>query len=212
MTHLLSHRGPDDDGVRRLVFGGVPVGSDKKTGKPRPQPAAPREDLATLVEAFARRAFRRPVEPAQVAPVVAMVHEMFEDGEGFEAALRAGYRAILCSPRFLHLTEEPGPLDDHALATRLALFLRNSTPDPELRSVADRGELRQPDVLLHQAGRLLRGQVHHAPYLLQPAEVLAWSEAPVAWDGFPVTHRPPDLAHASPGVAIEAFALVPAHA
>jgi uncharacterized protein YqjF (DUF2071 family) len=61
-------------------------------------------------------------------------------------------------------------------------------------------------------GQLLRGQVHHAPYLLQPTEVLAWSEAPVAWDGFPVTHRPPDLAHASPGVAIEAFALVPAHA
>jgi len=61
-------------------------------------------------------------------------------------------------------------------------------------------------------GQLLRGQVHHAPYPLQSAEVVAWSEAPVAWDGFPVTHRPPDLAHASPGVSIEAFSLVPAHA
>ena len=61
-------------------------------------------------------------------------------------------------------------------------------------------------------GRLLRGQVHHAPYRLQPAKVLAWSEAPVAWDDFPTTQRPPDLAHASPGVAIEAFGLVPAHA
>ena len=61
-------------------------------------------------------------------------------------------------------------------------------------------------------GRLLRGQVHHAPYTLQKAEVLAWSEAPVAWDDFPITQRPPDLAHASPGVSIEAFGLVPAHA
>jgi len=61
-------------------------------------------------------------------------------------------------------------------------------------------------------GRLLRGQVHHAPYMLQTAEVLAWSEAPVAWDDFPTSQRPPDLAHASPGVSIEAFGLVPAHA
>lgn len=61
-------------------------------------------------------------------------------------------------------------------------------------------------------GQLLRGQVHHAPYPLQTAEVLAWSEDPVAWDGFPTSHRPPDLAQASPGVAIAAFGLVPAHA
>jgi uncharacterized protein YqjF (DUF2071 family) len=61
-------------------------------------------------------------------------------------------------------------------------------------------------------GRLLRGQVHHAPYPLQKAEVQAWSEAPVAWDGFPTSQRPPDLAHASSGVSIEAFGLVPAHA
>lgn len=61
-------------------------------------------------------------------------------------------------------------------------------------------------------GQLLRGQVHHAPYPLQSAEVLAWSEAPVAWDGFPTSHRPPDLAHASRGVSIEAFGLLPAHA
>ncbi len=61
-------------------------------------------------------------------------------------------------------------------------------------------------------GRLLRGQVHHTPYRLQTAKVLAWSEAPVAWDDFPTTQRPPDLAHASAGVSIEAFGLVPAHA
>ena len=61
-------------------------------------------------------------------------------------------------------------------------------------------------------GRLLRGQVHHTPYPLQKAEVQAWSEAPVAWDGFPTSQRPPDLAHASSGVSIEAFGLVPAHA
>ena len=158
MTRLTMERfhcGPDDDGVRRLVFGRVPVGHDKKAGKPRPQPAAPREDLATLVGAFARRAFRRPVEPAQVAPVVAMVHEVFEAGEGFEAALRAGYRAILCSPRFLHLTEEPGRLDDHAIAARLSYFLTGGPPDDPLVALADAGRLRDPEAIRLQADRLL---------------------------------------------------------
>lgn len=61
-------------------------------------------------------------------------------------------------------------------------------------------------------GRLLRGQVHHQPYNLQRAEVTAWSEAPLAWNGFPTSGRPPDLAHACRGVAIEAFSLTPAHA
>ena len=35
----------------------------------------------------------------------------------------AGYTAVLCSPEFVCLEEQPGRLDDHALASRLAFFL-----------------------------------------------------------------------------------------
>jgi uncharacterized protein YqjF (DUF2071 family) len=63
-----------------------------------------------------------------------------------------------------------------------------------------------------QGGRLMRGQVHHAPYALSLAQLTTWSEQPVEWDGFPLAGRPPDHAHCSPGVAVEAFGLVPAHA
>lgn len=149
------HRGPDDDGVRALVFGHVPVRTEGKDGRLRPKPPTPRDDLATLIEAFARRAFRRPVEPAQVAPVVAMARAVLEGGEGFDAALRAGYRAILCSPRFLHLVEEAGPLDDHAIASRLAYFLTGGPPDGELAALAEAGRLRDPATLRLQADRLL---------------------------------------------------------
>ncbi len=61
-------------------------------------------------------------------------------------------------------------------------------------------------------GRLLRGQVHHAPYALSLAQLTAWSEQPVEWDGFPLAGRAPDFAHCSAGVDVEAFGLVPAHA
>lgn len=61
-------------------------------------------------------------------------------------------------------------------------------------------------------GRLVRGQVHHAPYQLSVADVPAWSTLPLTWDGFDVGDRPPALAHCCQGVPIEAFSLVPAHA
>jgi hypothetical protein len=67
----------------------------------------------------------------------------------------ATYTAVLASPAFVFLDEKPGPLDDHALATRLALFLWNSLPDDRLRERAARGELRQPDVLRTETERLL---------------------------------------------------------
>ena len=63
-----------------------------------------------------------------------------------------------------------------------------------------------------RGGRLLRGQVHHAPYALSLAQLTTWSEQPVEWDGFPLAGRAPDHAHCSAGVDVEAFGLVAAHA
>src|SRR6185436_3978737 len=70
-------------------------------------------------------------------------------------AMIAGYTAVLCSPDFVCLEEKPGPLNDHALASRLAFFLWNSAPDEELRAVAARGQLHEPDVLRAQTERML---------------------------------------------------------
>ena len=56
-------------------------------------------------------------------------------------AMITTYSAVLCSPSFVTLEEKPGPLDDHALASRLSYFLWNSEPDMVLRSLADRGAL-----------------------------------------------------------------------
>ena len=63
-----------------------------------------------------------------------------------------------------------------------------------------------------KSGRLVRGQVHHAPYALSSVVATAWSDLPLRWDGFDVGGRAPELAHGCQGVAIEAFPLTPAHA
>jgi hypothetical protein len=51
--------------------------------------------------------------------------------------------------------EQPGRLSDMALATRLALFLWNSTPDDALLARVARGELHRPEVLKAETERML---------------------------------------------------------
>jgi len=151
------HRGADDAGIRRLLFGDVPLKEVEKTGRLRPQPVLAKADAARLIAAFARRAFRRPVPAEVVADYVKLVHDLLAEQVPFADALRAGYRAVLCSPRVLYLAEEPGPLDDHALACRLAFFLTGGPPDEPLAAIADSGKLRDPGVLRREADRLLAG-------------------------------------------------------
>jgi len=154
LTMTRFHRGADDEGVRRLLFGDVPLERDEK-GRFRPRSKSADADLDRLVRGFARRAFRRPVAAADVDPLVALAREVRAAGGSFDEALRAGYRAVLCSPRFLHLTEAPGRLDDHAVAARLSYFLTGGPPDAELVAVAEAGRLHDPATLRRQADRLL---------------------------------------------------------
>jgi mono/diheme cytochrome c family protein len=150
------HRGPDDAGVRRLLFGDVPLEPDAKAKGFRVASSTPREDAGRLVTAFARRAFRRPVADEEVAGMIALAHGVLDDGGSLGDAIRAGYRAVLCSPRFLYFSEGSGLLDDHAVATRLSFFLTGGPPDAELGALADAGDLAgRPTVLRAQADRLL---------------------------------------------------------
>jgi hypothetical protein len=84
-----------------------------------------------------------------------MAHATLDDGGTLADALRVGYRAILCSPRFMYLTESPGKLDDHAVAARLSYMLTGSTPDERLNRLAEEGRLTQPAVLHQEVERLL---------------------------------------------------------
>src|SRR5262249_2008498 len=73
-------------------------------------------------------------------------------------------RRVLADPRFLYRREvepsavpigKPYRISDLELASRLSFFLWSSIPDEELLSIAERGKLKDPDVLERQVLRML---------------------------------------------------------
>lgn len=161
--------------MRRLPAGGrgvrletvpppPPPGTPRPPGPPTFRPvevhvevdsANPAADGERLLRRFVTRAYRRPVREEEMQGFLQLFRAQLDDGQGFAKAMVAAYTAVLVSPGFVFVEERPGRLDDHALATRLALFLWNSAPDDVLRARADRGELRRPEVLRAEAERLL---------------------------------------------------------
>lgn len=140
------------DELRRNLFPGSKQGdSDKLKANPED-----REIYRRIIRSFANLAFRRPVTDEQLAPYLDLaLATLGEPDRKPKDALRAAYRAILCSPRFLTFIEKPGRLDDHALASRLSYTLWNSMPDEGLRRLADAGKLREPKTFRAELLRLL---------------------------------------------------------
>ena len=117
--------------------------------------ANPKADSERLLRTFMQRAYRRPIVERDVQRFLGVINEQFKTGHSFAESMIAGYTAVLASPGFVFIEEKPGRLDDYALAARLAFFLWNSEPDPVLRELAAKGELRRPEVLRAETERLL---------------------------------------------------------
>jgi hypothetical protein len=110
-----------------------------------------------LLREFMAEAYRRPPQEAEVERYLALIRGRLgkESTPDLIEAMVAGYTAVLCSPGFLYLDEDPGPLNAYSLANRLSYFLWNAPPDEELRELAAGGKLRDPQVLRAQTDRLL---------------------------------------------------------
>ena len=116
----------------------------------------PMTDAQRLLRQFMPLAFRRPVDDATIRPYLNLVKSRMEKGDTFEGALRTGYTAVLCSPGFLLRQENPGKLDDFALASRLSYFLWSSMPDDELLELAAKKQLSDAKILRQQTERMLK--------------------------------------------------------
>lgn len=139
--------------MRLNLFGGIKKEDVEKLKLPAEREAI----MARVIRNFAQRAFRRPVSKEQAAPYVDLALSLLDEPDKKPVdGLRAAYRGILCSPRFLTFVEKPGTLDDHALASRLSYALWNSMPDKVLRSLADDGKLSDSKVFHDQVERLLK--------------------------------------------------------
>ncbi len=129
----------------------------------RPSPDLTREEAARrCLAAFARWAFRRPVEAGEVERFLRLFHRAEARGDDFEVGVRLAIRAVMVSPSFLFLierdrTDVEGPyrVSDHELACRLSYFLWSSMPDRELATLADSERLHEPEVLELQVRRML---------------------------------------------------------
>jgi mono/diheme cytochrome c family protein len=141
--------------LRQSLFGELKVAPAKSNEPATLVSENPEADVPALMHAFAERAFRRPLARDEVTPYTGMVLADLENDVPLLDALRGGYRAILCSPRFLYFHETPGPLDDYAVAARLSYFLWNTMPDAQLVKQAEAGNLTKSWAVQKQVERML---------------------------------------------------------
>jgi len=130
------------------------------------RPVTARDELPCaneIVSRLARQAYRRPVSDADVEGLMSFYQSGRDDGD-FESGIRTSVQAILASPHFLfrleqtHESIEPGQsyrVSDLELASRLSFFLWGTGPDDELRTLASRGALVEPEMFDTQVKRML---------------------------------------------------------
>ena len=130
------------------------------------RPANPAEELPCarqILSTLTRRAYRRPVTEADLAPLLGFYAAGREQAE-FDQGIQLALERLLASPEFLFRIErDPQEVAPHTayrvssleLASRLSFFLWSSIPDDELLEVASRGALQDPGVLEHQVRRML---------------------------------------------------------
>jgi hypothetical protein len=115
-----------------------------------------------VISAFARRAWRRHVEPAEVDELMNLFERANKRGGNFDQSVRLALQAILISPHFLFLSEpEPARggtqrLASVPLASKLSYFLWSSMPDEELLKLAEEDKLSDTNVYRAQVRRMLK--------------------------------------------------------
>jgi hypothetical protein len=130
----------------------------------RPSSAEQESPCATqILTTLMRRAWRRPVKPADMEWVLGFYQQGREEGN-FQDGIELALRRILTSPQFLIRAErepenvqpgQPYRITDLELASRLSFFLWSSIPDDELIEVAAKDKLHLPTELERQVRRML---------------------------------------------------------
>lgn len=126
------------------------------------QYAKHRDAAAQLLERFAARAFRRPVSQEDLAPFLALYDRAAQRNDPYEECVKLALKGVLVSPQFLFRieqlpkTDNPQPITDFELATRLSYFLWSSMPDERLTDLARQNKLHETVVLKAEVARMLQ--------------------------------------------------------
>ncbi len=131
------------------------------------QPANAKAEDRTCAEKFYRHVgrylYRRPLTDKEVSVRTEIAAATSGKGADFYTGLAAGLSSLLVTPSFLYVSDqvEPNPtggvrLDSYSRAARLSFFLWDTSPDEELLTAAERGELVTEDGLEKQVARMLK--------------------------------------------------------
>ena len=154
LTGPYSPRGAEDTPSRRRVFVCRPAGPDKEQEE---------ACAGTILSTLMRRAYRRPVERADLDRQMDVYQKGRAEGD-FDAGITRALGAVLTSPEFLFRVESDPEnvvangvyrISDLELASRLSFFLWSSIPDDELFDAAVAGKLSEPAELEKQVRRML---------------------------------------------------------
>ena len=124
----------------------------------KPKRVAARECL----ERFITKAFRRPVEPAELDRFLQLFDQSDRRGASFESSIKLVCKGILISPHFLFRiekqadTKEPYAVSDYELASRLSYFIWASMPDDELIKLAKENKLHEDATIDAQVRRMMK--------------------------------------------------------
>jgi len=152
ITGPFNPTGPGDTPSRHRVFSCHPANA-----------AAELPCARTILTNLARRAYRRPVTPADLENLLSF-YQSARNKKNFDAGIENALRLILTNPKFLFRMETdpagaaPGsmhPVSDLELASRLSFFLWSSIPDDQLITLASQGKLKDPPILEQQVKRML---------------------------------------------------------
>ncbi|HKQ69642.1 MAG TPA: DUF1592 domain-containing protein [Polyangiaceae bacterium] len=117
----------------------------------------------TALTAFLPRAWRRPVESAEIDKYLAFVTLAKSTGDSYEAGFSLAVQAALLSPNFVFRVEvdpapastAPHPVGSFELASRLSYFLWSTMPDDQLFAAAKAGTLTDPTTLKGEVARMM---------------------------------------------------------
>jgi len=149
--------------------------------------------LHASLQALASRLFRRDVKSGELAPYVDTLHQRLDGKTRYADAARPVFKALLCAPEFLFLTEpetDSKTLAPMQCATRLAYFLTAGPPDDALRSLAAQGPL-DTAAIRRETDRLLdspRGDRFLRLFATQWLGLDALGTMPPAKESFPAYH------------------------
>ncbi|MBX2815720.1 MAG: DUF1588 domain-containing protein [Saprospiraceae bacterium] len=126
----------------------------------------PMEHAQAAIMPFAQRAYRRFLDADEEADLLHFFSTIYlqnwKKHNGFEESLMVVFKKILISPSFLFRiennlpTENPYPVNNFELASRLSYLLWSSMPDDTLLEVAYREDLHDSLVLRREAERMMR--------------------------------------------------------